>query len=229
LPIARLARDLRSAGVELLVDGAHAPGMVPLNLSELGATYYTGNCHKWICAPKSAGFLYVQPSRQADIRPLSISHGANSRRTDRSRFLIEFGWTGTSDPCAFLAVPEALRFMDGLLPGGWAEVMERNRRLCLAARTLLCQALHVETPCPAELIGSLASVPLPDSADAAPPISPLYADPLQDELRERFRIEVPVIPWPAPPKRVLRISAQLYNHLGQYERLAGALEKLARG
>jgi isopenicillin-N epimerase len=225
LPIPALAQELRRAGVELLVDGAHAPGMVPLNLKELGATFYTGNCHKWICAPKGAGFLYVHPARQADVRPLSVSHGANSPRSDRSRFLIEFGWTGTWNPSAFLSVPQALRVMAGLLPGGWPGIIERNRRLCLAARTILCQALRIESPCPDELIGSLASFPLPDSADATPPASPLYADPLQDELRDRFGIEVPIIPWPAPPKRVLRISAQLYNSLPQYQQLAAALEQ----
>jgi isopenicillin-N epimerase len=226
LPLERLARELARGGVDLLVDGAHAPGMVPLNLAQLGAAYYTGNCHKWICAPKGAGFLYVQRALQPHIRPLSISHGANSPRLDRSRFLIEFGWTGTWDPSAFLAVPEALRTMETLLPGGWPEIMSRNRRLALAARSVLCHALDLDLPCPDALIGALASVPLPDAAHAAPPSSPLYADPLQDELRERFAIEVPVIPWPAPPNRVLRISAQLYNSLPQYGRLAKALVQL---
>ncbi len=84
-------------------------------------------------------------------------------------------------------------------------------------------------PCPEEMIGSLASVPLCDALEVTPPTSPLYADPLQDELRERFDIEVPIIPWPAPPKRVLRISAQLYNALPEYERLAHALMQLKAG
>jgi isopenicillin-N epimerase len=225
-PLARLATELAARGVEVLVDGAHAPGMVPLNLSELGVAYYTGNCHKWICAPKGAAFLFVQPSHQPKIRPLSISHGANSPRADRSRFLIEFGWTGTDDPSAFLAVPQALRCMGSLLPGGWPQVMARNRALALAGRRSLCRALALESPCPDEMIGSLASVPLWNASDATPPTSPLYADPLQDVLRERFGIEVPVVPWPAPPKRVLRISAQLYNSLPHYEKLAGALAEL---
>jgi len=224
VPVQRLVRELSARGVDALIDGAHAPGMVALNLRETGAAYYTGNCHKWLCAPKGAAFLHVRRDRQLLIRPLTISHGANSARSDRSRFLIEFGWTGTGDPSACLSVPESLRFMESLLPGGWPEIMRRNRALALAARQLLCRALNTAPPCPDEFIGSLASIPLPDARDATPSKSPLYLDPLQDFLLEQHAIEVPVIPWPAPPKRLLRISAQLYNSLPQYEHLATALK-----
>ncbi|PYI80395.1 MAG: aminotransferase, partial [Verrucomicrobia bacterium] len=162
------------------------------------------------------------------IHPLSISHGANSPRTDRSRFIIEFGWTGTWDPSACLAVPEALRYVGSLLPGGWDEIMRRNRSLALAARRLFCKSLQIDPPCPEELIGALASVPIPDASDNQPPPSPLYADRLQDQLRDAYGIEVPIIPWPAPPKRLLRISAQLYNSLPQYQSLAEALKMLLK-
>jgi isopenicillin-N epimerase len=222
-PVQRLVDELAARGIDALVDGAHAPGMVPLDLRRLGAAYYTGNCHKWICAPKGAGFLHVRRDRQAAIRPLIISHGANSPRTDRSRYLIEFGWTGTNDPSAWLAVPEALRFVGSLRPSGWPEVMQRNQALALAARRLLCARLEVPLPCPDELIGSLAAVPLWNAPGTEPPKSPLYEDPLHDWLWDRHRIEVPIIPWPAPPRRLVRVSAQLYNSLPQYERLAQAL------
>jgi isopenicillin-N epimerase len=225
-PIAELLRELNGRGIESLIDGSHAPGMISLNLSELGATFYTGNCHKWLCAPKGAAFLWVRRDRQDCIRPLVISHGANSPRTDRSRFLIEFAWTGTGDPTAALSVPEALRFMESLTPGGWPAIAQRNRALTLAARRLLCQALRIAPPCPDEFIGSLASLPIRDAVGTSPMKSPLYLDPLQDQLLDGHGIEVPVIPWPAPPKRLLRISAQLYNSLPQYERLAGALSAL---
>jgi isopenicillin-N epimerase len=225
MPIQALVSDLAGRGIDTLVDGAHAPGMVALNLRKLGAAYYTGNCHKWLCAPKGAGFLHVRPDRQPLVRPLVISHGANSPRADRSLFQIEFGWTGTWDPSAFLSVPEAIRRVGSLLPGGWPEIRRRNRDLALAGRELLCQALDIPVPCPDECVGSLASVPLPDASGSQAPLSPLYADPLQDSLLQHYHIEVPIIPWPSFPRRLLRISAQLYNALPHYALLARALRR----
>jgi isopenicillin-N epimerase len=223
LPVGRLVRELQGRGVDVLVDGAHAPGMLPLNLAELGAAYYTGNCHKWLCAPKGAAFLCVRPDRQEGVRPTVISHGANSPRKDRSRFQIEFGWTGTGDPSAWLTVPKAIDYLGGLFSGGWPEVMRRNRELALAARRVLGPALGLSPPCPDAMVGSLAAFPLPDAPSSEPPKTPLYLDPLQEGLLKRHAIEVPVIPWPEPPRRVLRVSAQLYNSLSQYERLAAVL------
>jgi isopenicillin-N epimerase len=221
-PVAELVRELGARGVDVLVDGAHAPGMVPLDLRALGAAYYTGNCHKWICAPKGSGFLHVRRDRQARVRPLVISHGANSRRTDRSRFRLEFDWTGTADPTAYLAVPEAIRYMGRLLPGGWPALMARNRATALAARDRLSAALGVPRPAPDALIGALAALPVPDGF--GPPGEPGGADPLQAALWERFRIEALVFAWPAPAVRILRVSAQLYNTPADYERLVRALE-----
>ena len=223
LPIARLARELAARGVDLLVDGAHAPGMVPLDLTSLGAAYYTGNLHKWVCAPKGAAFLHVRRDRQAQIRPLVISHGANSARTDRSRFLIEFAWPGTWDPSACLSVPVALDFLATRLPGGWPAVMARNHALALAARAVLCTALGIAEPCPPANVGSTAAVPLPDAPPDGAPTPPVFEYPLQTHLRESAGIEVPLMPWPAPPRRLLRVSAQLYNSLPQYEFLATQL------
>jgi isopenicillin-N epimerase len=228
-PLAKIIRALTERGVEVLVDGAHAPGMIPLDLAQLGATYYTGNCHKWLCAPKGAALLWVRRDRQPFIRPLAISHGANSRRTDRSRFLIEFGWVGTGDPSAWLSVPAALEFMGAQLPGGWPAVMARNRALALAARQGLAEALNIPAPCPPEFIGSLAALPLPDAPDRALPRPPWIEYPLQNVLRGRHGFEVPVIPWPSAPRRLVRVAAQLYNALPQYEMLGRALvEELGR-
>jgi isopenicillin-N epimerase len=122
-----------------------------------------------------------------------------------------------------LSIPAALEFMETMVSGGWPALMWRNRELALAARRVLCHALEIEPPCPDSLIGSLASLPIADSVSRAAPKSPLYLDDLQERLFSEFRIEVPVVPWPAPPRRLLRISAQAYNSLPQYEKLAASL------
>jgi isopenicillin-N epimerase len=223
LPVARLVADLRARGVETLVDGAHAPGMLDLDLERLGAAYYVANCHKWLCAPKGAGFLWVRRDRQAGVHPTSISHGWNAPPGPRSRFQVEFDWTGTDDPTPALCVPAAIRFMGTLLPGGWPEVRARNRALALEARDLLAAALRVDRPCPDEMIGAMAALPLPDGSPEPPP-SALYMDELQSRLLDRHGVEVPVIPWPAPPRRLLRVSAQVYNTIDEYRRLAAALK-----
>jgi len=226
LPIERLIAELGARGVDVLVDGAHAPGMVPLNLATLGATYYSGNCHKWLCAPKGSAFLWTRRDRQADVRPLTISHGATAVRPGRSRFRLEFDWTGTSDPTAWLTVPKAIEYLPTLVEGGWPALMARNRALALEARRLLCAAAGTPPPCPDEMVGSLAAVRLPDGTAEVGWRRP---DPLQPRLFEDWRIEVPVMSWPAAPRRLVRISAQLYNRREHYERLAEALRKeLAR-
>ena len=222
LPVERLVNTLSAQGVDTLIDGAHAPGMIKLDIRKIAPTYYTGNCHKWLCAPKGAGFLYVRRDRQRSIRPVAISHGANAARTDRSRFLMEFDWTGTDDPTAALCVPAAIDFLAGLQAGGWPALRSRNHRLVLAGRRMLAAALDLTLPCPEAMIGSLASMRLP-ARDRKPGSPPVDRDPLQDRLLTQWVIEVPIIPWPTPRDRLLRISAQVYNSPNDYERLCAAL------
>ena len=221
-PVQRLVFELAARGVDALVDGAHSPGMVPLDLDALGAAYYTANCHKWLCAPKGAAFLHVRRDRQARVRPLVISHGAASTRADRSRFRLEFDWTGTVDPTAFLAVPDAIRFLEGLVPGGVTALMAKNHALALVARDTLCRHFAIAHPAPDAMLGSMATIPLPDEevAGAKPP---LFLDPAHDLLYRKYGIEVPIFPFPALPKRCLRITAQIYNTEEQYQRLVRAL------
>lgn len=223
LPLEGLVSGLEARGIPVLVDGAHAAGMIDLDVASLGASFYTGNFHKWVCSPKGSAFLHVRSDRQASVRPLAISHGANSPRTDRSRFLLEFDWTGTGDPTPWLCVPEAIRFLGSLLPGGWTELRARNRALALEARRILSGLLSVEPPCPDAMIGSMASLSLPPGREGDL-LPPLFIDPLQDALRKRG-FELPVWPWPTAPGRIFRVSAQLYNDPSQYEALGIAMRE----
>ncbi|HEX2879201.1 MAG TPA: aminotransferase class V-fold PLP-dependent enzyme [Polyangiaceae bacterium] len=209
-PIEELVSKLNARNVDTLVDGAHAPGMVPLNLDALGAAYYTGNCHKWLCAPKGSALLHVRRDRQALIRPLVLSHGMNTPNGDRSLFRREFDYQGTQDPTPFLCVVDAIRFLEGVLEGGLASVISVNHALALQARNTLCNRLGIAPPAPDSMIGAMASLPLSN----VPPS-------LQDDLFHQDQIEVPVLPWPSG--RCLRVTAQLYNTADQYERLAEAL------
>ncbi len=228
LPIERIVPAARERGVTVLVDGAHAPGMVPLDLralTALGVDYYTGNFHKWVCAPKGAAFLHVAPDAQDGLVPTSVSHGANAPPSARPRLQVMFDWTGTDDPTPWLTVPEAIRVVGELVPGGWDEVRARNRALAIEGRRVLCEALALEAPAPESMLGSLATFPLPDGR-GDPPTSALYVDPLHDVILDRFAIQVPVIPWPSFPARVVRISAHLHNRPDQYAQLAEALTTL---
>jgi isopenicillin-N epimerase len=218
LPIARLVGDLQAHGIDTLVDGAHAPGMVPLALTDLGAAYYTGNAHKWLCAPKGAAFLHVRTDRQAHLHPTVISHGYTTG------FHAEFDWIGTVDPTPWLSIPAALQTIGDLQPGGWPQVMATNRALALQARALLLESLSVRAPCPEAMIGSIASIPLPAAA-AGSPASQLDTKGLHDWFRERD-VETWLYPYPMP---LLRVSAQLYNDIGQFQTLARLLDEALHG
>jgi isopenicillin-N epimerase len=223
LPLARIVRALAERGIDALVDGAHAPGMLDLDVSAIGAAWYTANFHKHTCAPKGAAMLWAREDKQADLHPAVISHGYNSGR-DRKRWLEEMDWQGTDDPTPWLCVPVALRHVGGLVDGGWPAVRARNHALAMRGREILCEALGVDAPAPESMIGTLAAVPLWDAEESAVG-SALELDPLQVALFEEERIQVPLMPWPRAPKRLVRISAYLYNRVEEYEALAAALVK----
>ncbi len=216
-PIAEITARLAVKGVPVLVDGAHAPGMVPLDLERLGAAYYAANFHKWVCAPKGAGMLWVREDLQAPILPGVISHGYAH---PGARFQPLFDWTGTEDPSAWLSVGAALDHL-AEIGGGWPALQRRNRELALYARDRLCAALQIPKPAPDSMLGALAAVPLPDGR-----LHSDVLDPLQFELFNDHQLEVVVHPWPQAPKRVLRVSAQLYNHAQEYDSLAALLPAL---
>lgn len=225
-PVADIVAGLAARGVDALIDGAHAVGMVPVDVERLGAAFYTTNLHKWLAAPKGTAVLHVRRDRQGVVRPTSISHGHTSRRTDRSRYLVEFDWTGTTDPTGPLCVPAAIEALEGVWPGGIAALRDRNRALALRMRDALCDHLGVPAPAPDAMIGALAAVPVPDGEGGGQ--SALDRDPLQEALARR-KIEVPVVPWPRPPHRLLRVSAQAYVRWGDLQRLLVALGELGVG
>jgi isopenicillin-N epimerase len=230
-PVERLVATLEGRGIPVLVDGAHGPGMLPLDLSNLGASFYTGNLHKWVCAPKGAAFLHVRRDRQAAIRPLAISHGANDPRPERSTFRKEFDWTGTADPTPFLAVPTAIDAVGGMVAGGWAAVMTRNAAIAAVARRALSAAAGLPVLAPETMLGSMAAIELPPDRGFAARGS-ADPDPLQARLLDTAAVEVPLHSWPRDPvpgerrRRLLRVSAHLHNDAGEYEHLAQALRLL---
>ena len=230
-PIDTIVRELDRLGVDTLVDAAHAPGMLPVDVDALGAAFWTGNGHKWLCGPKAAGVLVVRMDRRSGVVPLVTSHGRNDARAERPQLWREFDWQGTSNPTAFLALPEAIRVI-GELAGGWPAHMAANRALALEARTLLNDRLGLAPIAPESMLGSMASIRLPGLIDQE------HANAIAHSLANEERIEVPVVAFPVPAARapgagpshtLLRISAQRYNERSDYERLADALVRRGLG
>ncbi len=214
LDVAALARAL-PAHAALLVDGAHAPGMLDLAVGEVGAAFYTGNFHKWTCAPKGAGFLWVAPGLRDRVHPLVTSHGATLPVTAaRSRFRLEHDWTGTLDPSVYLSVPVAIETV-AQLGGGWPRVRARNRALARLLRDDLADALAADpvdlTDAPASM--SALAIELPAGADHLA---------VERSLLERG-VEVPIVSHPGAPWPLVRVSAHLYNRRSDAARLAAAL------
>lgn len=221
LPIARIIRELQARGIDTLVDGAHAPGMVPLDVRLLHPAYYTGNLHKWVCAPKGAAFLWAREDKQAGLHPAVISHGHNTPRPGFSGFQDRFDWAGTVDPTPWFCAGEAIRWLGRLLPGGWPELRARNHRLVVEARRLLCRRLERQALCPESMLGSMATLELPERFQGRAKSGKIDAE--QRQLYDRFGIELPFMRFGRPERRYFRISAQIYNRLSDYEYLAEAL------
>lgn len=215
-PVEELVPVLESRGVAVVIDGAHVPGQLKVDLGVLRPSFYTGNLHKWLCAPKGCAFLYAREDRREHLRPTTTSHGENYRREGRSAFHDRFDWCGTIDYSAFLCAGKSIRWCEGLISGGITALQERNHALAVEARKILAAAMKVEFPCPEEMLGSMAALPLGGSEAWV-----RGKDPLKLRLWERHRIEVPVMFW--NERRWLRISAQAYNSAAQYEFLAQAL------
>lgn len=224
-PIAKIIRALEAHGIDTLVDGAHAPGAVPLDVGLLRPAYYTGNLHKWVCAPKGAAFLWARPDRQDALRPPVVSHGENTRRPGRSAFHDRFDWPGTLDPTAWLSVPAAIKWGASLLPGGWEELRDRNRLMASAGRALIAGRFNLTLPCPNDLLASMATLMLPEPLQQAP-IDGARFDSVQIKLHSEYGIEAPIVRWGEPKRRYVRISAQAYNNTEDYRALADAIMRI---
>ncbi len=223
-PIAHIVNELASRGVETIVDGAHVPGMLDLDIAAIGPAWYTGNGHKWMCSPKGAGFLYVRRDLQTSVRPLVISHGATQPLDGVSRFQKEFEWAGTQDYSPWLCLPTSIETVGAMVPGGWDEVRSRNHDLAVEAQGILCEGLGVPAPCPPDMLGSMAAVPMPAAAPGSP------ADGWDREGWQQALLargyEVPVSEWPPQSGRwSIRVSCQLYNSRDEYEGLAEVLSE----
>lgn len=211
LPVERLVPALEARGVRTIVDGAHAPGQVALDVTALGATWFTGNNHKWTCAPKATGFLVAN----AATLPLVTSHGASPEYGPSNRFHAELDWTGTHDPAPHLAVPAALDEV-ARLGGGWPAVIARNHALCLEMRERFCDAMDARVAiAPATSIGSMATIPIALPAGTTPRA-------LEDRLLDDGW-EVPIVDLRG--NTFVRISAHLYTEGSQADDLARTLRE----
>ncbi|KAA0217300.1 MAG: aminotransferase class V-fold PLP-dependent enzyme [Leptolyngbya sp. PLA3] len=225
-PVERISHFCRDRGIEVLLDGAHTPGQVKIDIEALAPTFYAASCHKWLNAPKGSGFLYAHPSVQGRVRAMVQSCRVHLKRARKS-FLCDTDYVGTGDYTANLVIPDAIEHLGAQLPGGWEAIIASNHAKVIEARSMLCDRCPVQAMAPEQMIGTMASVMLPENPDRTRPTC--YEDCLQDTMNERHAIQIPVWEmYPVTP-RVMRISAQLYNHMGEYEMLAEALnEELER-
>jgi len=216
LPVEQFIQIAKKKGVLVLIDGAHTVGQIPLNLSQLGADFYTSNCHKWLFSPLGSAFLWIKKEHQSKINPLVISNGY------KDGIHAQFSWTGTKDYTALLAMNTAILFYQKV---GGEKVMEHNNRLARKAADYLIQAWGTEGLADPSHHASIVTIKLPEwrADNASAPIAE-KAEWLGEQLYHKYNIEVPIqiingSLW-------IRISAQIYNYFEEYELLALAVQSL---
>jgi isopenicillin-N epimerase len=215
-PVKEIIRRAREAGILTVIDGSHAPGQLPLHLDSLGADFYGGNLHKWLCAPKGAGFLHARTEVQHLLKPLVVSWGYESEFPSGSTFVDHHEWWGTRDIAAFLAVPKAIEFQ---AENHWDEVRESCHRLAADAQTRICELtslapLHPQTE---SWFRQMAAAPLPADTDLTL---------LKERLYDDYRVEIPLIDWNG--NKLVRISVQGYNTRRDIDTLIRALSTLLK-
>jgi isopenicillin-N epimerase len=212
-PIESLIAKAREAGLWTMIDGAHAPGQVPVDLHGLGVDFYGGNCHKWLCSPKGVGFLYARRDLQHLLEPLVISWGWEARDPSGSKFIDENEFQGTRDFSAALAVPDAIQFQ---ADNDWPRVREECHALAQLARAQISELTDLPplTPDSEVWYSQMAAMPLPPGDEVA----------LKRRLYDEYQIEIPVMVWQG--QRYIRISAQGYNTRADVDKLVGALGEI---
>lgn len=224
-PVEKLTQQLESRGIEVLIDGAHAPGMLDLNISSIAASYYTGNCHKWICSPRGSALLHVRKDKQHKIRPLQISHYHDLYEGTDRHWSAQFMWPGTDDYSSYFMVKDSIDYMQTLL-GSWDLLRAHNRKMCLEARKMIADRIGVELPAPDTMIGHLATLLAENKPDLPKTLFNMNA-PLKKKLFEEYRIQIPVFLFNAnQPRMWIRISVQAYNSMEQFNYLADCLEDI---
>jgi len=213
-PLEIICRRAKQAGIITVIDGAHAPGQIPLRLDELGADFYSGNLHKWLCAPKGAAFIYVNPKYHSLIEPLVVSWGWESAYAGSNALVDFIERQGTRDLSAFLAVQDAIRFFE---KNNWDAVREDCHQLaCQAARQITgMYQIQPLSPIKKEWFSQMVSVPIPGHVDLAE---------IHRRLYDEYQIEIPVLEWAG--HHLVRISIQGYNTSADVETLVTALMRL---
>jgi isopenicillin-N epimerase len=212
-PIEEIIRRAREAGIITVIDGAHVPGQIPLQLDALGADFYGGNLHKWLCAPKGAGFLYARPEVQHLLKPLIVSWGYESETPSGSTFVDYNDWWGTRDISAFLAVPAAIEFQKN---HNWEEVSRACHQLLCEAQQRVCEITQLAPLHSGDRwFAQMATAPLPAETNNAR---------LKTQLYDEYRIEVPLVEWQG--NKLIRISVQGYNTERDIDSLCRALSRL---
>jgi isopenicillin-N epimerase len=212
-PVERLVKLAKERGVRVMIDGAHVPGHLPLDVPAIGADWYFGNCHKWLFSPRGCAFFWASAEAQKLIHPLSISHGYGKGFTE------EFDWTGTRDPAPFLAVPAGIDFHRSL---GEAKVRDHNRALALAAGRRISQRWGEPMNAAPELLGAMVGVRLPERWQK-------YGPPVRDTARkltvaiaQEHRINLNIMPFGGA--LWCRVSAQVYNQMADFDAVVAFAE-----
>ncbi len=213
-PVNKICRKARQAGILTVIDGAHAPGQIPLDLDAIGADFYFGNLHKWMLAPKGAAFLYVRPELHDRIEPLVVSWGysATPETSHGSKLQDYYQWTGTMDPSAYLTVPAAIQFQEQY---HWDTVRQDCHGLLRPAILRISELFEMQPPYPldSQFYHQMGVAPLPASADIIA---------LKARLYDEFRVEVPLTEWNG--RKFVRISVQGYNTQDDLEQLYQGLK-----